>query len=206
MPHSRKMHGDILRVGCLKLFRRFEHHQRTTPWTGNNGDDENGEDEPELGLKKLTGTLPVSTLSTLGETPFCEIPCRQNGNKPRNVSASCSNEGKGRMPLVTVRLQQVARFLVASAARPRRRSLTRRTADPSKIELVGRHEGKEKPRAPSYRDHFTRMVLGRVFATNRSLPNRARVVYGRSSRAPPFPPTPEWQALGYFVGSCASKR
>ena len=98
MPHSRKMHGDILRVGCLKLFRRFEHHQRTTPWTGNNGDDENVEDEPELGLKKLTGTLPVSTLSTLGETPFYEIPCRQNGNKPRNVSASCSNEGKGRMP------------------------------------------------------------------------------------------------------------
>jgi hypothetical protein len=27
----------------------------------------------------------------------------------------------------------------------------------------------------------------------------ARVVYGRSSRARPFPPIPEWQALGYFV-------
>jgi hypothetical protein len=30
-----------------------------------------------------------------------------------------------------------------------------------------------------------------VFATNQSPPNGARVVYGRSSRARPFPPTPE---------------
>ena len=38
----------------------------------------------------------------------------------------------------------------------------------------------------------------RVFATGQSPPSGARVEYGRSSRARPFPPTPEWQALGYF--------
>ena len=37
----------------------------------------------------------------------------------------------------------------------------------------------------------------RVFATGQSPPSGARVEYGRSSRARPFPPTPEWQALGY---------
>jgi hypothetical protein len=45
---------------------------------------------------------------------------------------------------------------------------------------------------------INRAVLSLVFATNQSPPKRARVVYGRSSRARPFPPTPEWQALGYF--------
>src|ERR1700736_4213444 len=44
----------------------------------------------------------------------------------------------------------------------------------------------------------------RVFATNQSPPSGARVVYGRSIRARPFPPTPEWQALGYFVDGAQS--
>jgi hypothetical protein len=42
-------------------------------------------------------------------------------------------------------------------------------------------------------------LRARVFATNQSLPNGARVVYGPSSRAQPFPSTPEWPALGYLV-------
>jgi hypothetical protein len=36
------------------------------------------------------------------------------------------------------------------------------------------------------------------FATNRSLPDGARVVCGPSSRVPPLTPTPEVRALGYL--------
>ena len=48
------------------------------------------------------------------------------------------------------------------------------------------------------RGYEPRVRVARFFATNQSPPKGARVVYGRSSRARPLPPTPEWQALGYF--------